>query len=105
MPASTRWKARLRRPGDALENYSSTMLPDIRAGDLPGSQFRIPLRFPGMFHMEIIQERLEREYDLDSSLLPPRLNTSGIGMTAVWWISIHQPPCRTSPIAEVRERG
>lgn len=57
---------------DALEKYSSTMRPSPSSRETSvalGFGFRCG--FLGLLHMEIIQERLEREYNLDLTLLPP----------------------------------
>ena len=37
--------------------------------------FGLPLRLSGMLHSEIIQERLEREFDLDLVTTLPRSST------------------------------
>ena len=44
---------------DALEKLQAQRrLAALRAGGQPGAGLRLPLRFPGLLHMEIVQERL-----------------------------------------------
>ncbi|MEK6222622.1 MAG: translation elongation factor 4, partial [Chloroflexota bacterium] len=60
--------------------------------------------FLGMFHMEIIQERLEREYDLDIIITAPSVKYQ-VGMNNGEMITIESPAFLPDPVSieEIRE--
>ena len=63
-----------------LNDASLTFEPE----SLRGAGLRFPLRLLGMLHMEIIQERLEREFNLDLVTTLPTSSTTSISPTAPW---------------------
>jgi GTP-binding protein LepA len=48
----------------AREAAAERFVAALRAGDIAGAGLWLPLRLPRLLHLDIVQERLEREYDM-----------------------------------------
>jgi GTP-binding protein LepA len=59
--------------------------------------------FLGLLHMEIVRERLEREFDLDLLVTAPNVAYRVRAQNASEWIEVHNPAEMPSAIDEVEE--
>jgi GTP-binding protein LepA len=83
-----------------LNDASLTFLPESSAA--LGFGFRVG--FLGLFHMEIIQERLEREFDLDVLVTAPSVEYEAV-LTTGEMVKVDRPSDMPDPskLAEMRE--
>jgi GTP-binding protein LepA len=59
--------------------------------------------FLGLLHMEIVRERLEREFDLDLLVTAPNVAYRVKGQNSPEWIEVHTPSDLPAAIEEVEE--
>jgi GTP-binding protein LepA len=59
--------------------------------------------FLGLLHMEIVRERLEREFDLDLLVTAPNVAYQVRAQNAVDWVEVHNPSEMPSALDEVEE--
>jgi Membrane GTPase LepA len=64
--------------------------------------FRLPLRFPRSLHMEIVRERLEREFDLDLIVTAPNV-AYRVKPVNGEWVEVHTPSDLPDSFDEVEE--
>ena len=74
----------------------------IRAGDVAGARLRIRCGFLGLLHMEIVRERLEREFDLDLLITAPTVAYRA-STRAGEYVEVHNPAEMPSELEEVEE--
>ncbi|HEV3000362.1 MAG TPA: translation elongation factor 4 [Solirubrobacteraceae bacterium] len=90
---------------DALEKLTlndAALVWEPETSDALGFGFRIG--FLGLLHMDIVRERLEREYDLELMATPPSVSYE-LTMTDGTELEVHNPSDMPDPakIAEIRE--